>query len=274
MSILKLNNKIITLGGSVVNYTPPLATKGELINMNLDGNGNKTYRVLKCNGKVAEVVGMNPISNTAQCWDEDNTTTTIGSLTVAKYADSDLDIFLNTTWYDTLSNIAKNAIVSQTITQDAWYQSAEGSPVYTGISGRNSANESEYSISKYSDGVIDVGSRNIYALSAQDVIDYLSDENVRVDKTMILRNINIWKMFWNTETMPYQEQLDNAYAFWLRSAAASVARKYAYTVSSWGGVLMPCATNNSTEGFQKLVRPAFQINLSKIPFTKTTEVIS
>lgn len=273
MSILKLNNKIITLGGSVVNYIPPLATKGELININLDGNGNKTYRVLKCNGKVAEAVAMNPISNTAQCWDEDNTTTTMGSLTVAKYADSDLDIFLNTTWYGTLSNIAKNAIIPQTITQDAWYNSAEGSPVYTGIYGSSSANESEYSISKYPDGAIHVGSRNIYALSIQDVIDYLSDENVRVDKTMILRNINIWKMFWNTETRPYQ-QSDNAYCFWLRSAAAHVARKYAYTVSSWGGVLMQCATNDSAEGFQKLVRPAFQIDLSKIPFTKTTEVIS
>ena len=273
MSILKLNNKIITLGGSIVNYTPPLATKGDLINMDLDGNGNKTYRVLKCNGKVAEVVGMIPISNTAQCWDEDNTTTIMGSLTIAKYADSDLDIFLNTTWYGTLSNIAKNAIVSQTINQDAWYPSAEGSPVYTGIHGRNSANESEYSISKYPDSVINIGSRNIYALSIQDIIDYLSDESVRIDKTMILRNTNVWKMFWNTETMPYQEQLDNAYSFWLRSARASSTSEHAYVVNSWGGSLAPDKTNSTTH-FQKLIRPAFCIDLSKIPFTKTTEVIS
>ena len=43
LSILKLNNKIITLGGSVVTAID-YPVKGELINMDLDGNGNKTLR--------------------------------------------------------------------------------------------------------------------------------------------------------------------------------------------------------------------------------------
>ena len=53
MSILTLNNKIITLGGSVIKTSP--ATKSNLINMNLDNNENKTpKKVLKMDGDVAK----------------------------------------------------------------------------------------------------------------------------------------------------------------------------------------------------------------------------
>ena len=64
MSILTNNGKVFTLGGSVLSYTPPppAPVKGELINMNLDGNGNKTYRVLAINGNVAKLLGMSDIS--------------------------------------------------------------------------------------------------------------------------------------------------------------------------------------------------------------------
>lgn len=63
MSILTNNGKIFTLGGSVLNYTPLSApTKGDLINMDLDGNGNKTYRVLVINGNMAKLFGMSDIS--------------------------------------------------------------------------------------------------------------------------------------------------------------------------------------------------------------------
>lgn len=57
LSILKLNNKIITLGGSVVTAID-YPVKGELINMDLDGNGNKTYRVLKADNTTAECLAM------------------------------------------------------------------------------------------------------------------------------------------------------------------------------------------------------------------------
>lgn len=102
MSILTLNNKIITLGGSVVKV--PLATKGNLINMNLDGNGNKTYRVLAMNGNVAKLLGMSDIS-TSQKY---NATNKIGTFTNGTkgqpYVGSDLDTYLNTTWYNTLTD--------------------------------------------------------------------------------------------------------------------------------------------------------------------------
>ena len=35
-----------------------IVTKGDLIALDLDGNGNKQYRVIKCNGNVAQVMAM------------------------------------------------------------------------------------------------------------------------------------------------------------------------------------------------------------------------
>ena len=59
MSILTLNNKIITLGGSVIKTSP--ATKNNLINMNLDNNENKTpKKVLKMDSDVAKTTEVIP----------------------------------------------------------------------------------------------------------------------------------------------------------------------------------------------------------------------
>ena len=77
MSILTNNGKVFTLSGSVLNYTPPPPTKGDLLNIDLDGNGNKTYRVLAINGNVAKLLGMSDIS-TSQIY---NTTSKTGTFT-------------------------------------------------------------------------------------------------------------------------------------------------------------------------------------------------
>ena len=59
MSILTLNNKIITLGGSVIKTSP--ATKSNLINMNLDNNENKTHKkVLKMDSDAAKSTEVIP----------------------------------------------------------------------------------------------------------------------------------------------------------------------------------------------------------------------
>ena len=59
MSILKLNNKIITLGGSVIKTS--LTKKSNLINMNLDSTENKTpKKVLKMDGDVAKTTEVIP----------------------------------------------------------------------------------------------------------------------------------------------------------------------------------------------------------------------
>ena len=59
MSILKLNNKIITLGGSVIKTS--LTKKSNLIHMNLDSTENKTpKKLLKMDGDVAKTTEVIP----------------------------------------------------------------------------------------------------------------------------------------------------------------------------------------------------------------------
>lgn len=262
MSMLKLNNKIITLGGSVVTAID-YPVKGDLINMDLDGNGNKTYRVLSMDGKVAKMLSMSD-TNASQVWDSNNPTITMGTLSVAKYADSNLDTYLNTTWYNTLNTNAKSAIIAQTITQDAWYwkDRVGDSSVYSGTYGASVPGTNNYSISKYANAESTIGNRYIYVLGAQDIIDYLNDINVQIDTSAILRNVNIWKMFWNKTTQP------NYSYSWLRSADAEYSHK-ALQIGAGYGVLVSGIISTGAK-----IRPAFQIDLSKIPFTKTTEVIS
>lgn len=235
--------------------------------MDLDGNGNKTYRVLNMDGKIAKMLGMSDIDYD-QNW-SNGTTCEMGTLTVLQYADSTLDTYLNTTWYNTLNDISKKAIVPKIITQDAWYLNAfdQGSPIYTGTCGTTVPGTENCVAGKYAATELMIGTRYVYALSVQEVIDYLSDENMRIDKTAILRNVNIWKTFWNIETSPDT----GASPLWLRSAIADDGR----TKSNVCRVkdLQGEFSAGRYSGRQK-IRPAFQIDLSKILFTKTTEVIS
>lgn len=190
MSIITNNGKVFTLGGSVLNYTlPPAPTKGDLINIDLDGNGDKTYRVLTMNDNVAKLLGMSNIS-TSQAWSALDTlfTTTIGGQLVSKYQGSDLDTYLNTTWYNTLSVDAKAAIVPQTVMQDSWTASANFTPVKCV-------------------GTETVGERNAYALSIQDIVDYLGVEASYITRAAI------WKMFWNIESAPASTEI----SLWLCS---------------------------------------------------------
>ena len=259
------NNKIFTLGGSVLNYTISFPVKGDLINMDLDGNGNKTYRVLNMNDNVAKVVAMYNIAD-SQKYNTTSITKPFDSLTVQDYMASDLDYYLIDTWYNTLTSTTKTAIVPKNILLDVWYLSTNstisGNPTYSGTSGTTIPGTTDYSIGQYSDYVM-YTTRKIYALSIQDIIDYLSDDDMKVDISAILRNVNIWKMFWNIEVQP-----NNSTSIWLRSASADNS-DYVWFIDSDRGMLR---INNMDYNYA--VRPAFHIDLSKIPFTKTMEVTS
>ena len=71
---------------------PPIVPKGSLVNLDLDGSGNKQYRVIKCNGNVAQVMAM--YDTLTSKWNAyTSRTTTMGTLTVAKYDGSDIDMY-------------------------------------------------------------------------------------------------------------------------------------------------------------------------------------
>ena len=247
----------VEVKGVVDKTPPPLAYKGDILSMDLDGNGAKEYRVLSMNGDVAKVVAM--YDTLTSIWRNDyDTTTTMGTLTVAKYEGSDIDTYLNTTWYNTLTSTTKAAIVPEFVVCDAWYWGNTGDPDYTGTYGTAVPGTDNYTISKYTGGTLNIGERNVFALSVQDVIDYLNDSSVQVDTSAILRNVNIWKMFWNDEVSH-----SGKYS-WLRSSDADDP------VTAWNvlgnyGNLSGIVVDGSY-----VVRPALNLNLSQIEFTKVS----
>ena len=254
MGIVMLDNKVLMSGNQMALYIPPpIVPKGSLVKMNLDGT-ERQYRVIKCNGNVAQVMAMYDTLTSA--WNTDTSkTTTMGTLTVAKYEGSDIDTYLNTTWYNTLTSAAKAAIVPESVVCDTWYWDNTGDPDYTGTYGNSVPGTYNYTISKYAGGTLNIGNRNVFALGVQDVIDYLNDSSVQVDTTAILRNVNIWKMFWNDEVSYSGKYL------WLRSSYADGSSLAWYVYGSFGG-LGSIFGNNSY-----VVRPALNLNLNQIDFT-------
>lgn len=235
-----------------------MPVKGDLISLDLDGSGSKQYRIIKYNKNtgVAQVMAM--YDTLTSKWNADTSkTTTMGTLTVVKYENSDIDTYLNTTWYNTLTSATKAAIVPESVVCDAWYWNSSGDPVYKGTYGTAVPGTSNYSISKYTGGTLNIGNRNVFALGVQDVIDYLNDSSVQVDTTAILRNVNIWKMFWNDE-------VKHSVYPWLRSSSASGSTN-TWNVSGGSGYL-----GNRGVRPSDVVRPALNLDLSKIDFTKVS----
>lgn len=217
--------------------------KGDLITMNVDGT-DKQFRVLNMNDNVAEVVGMANASNSQQF-------AASGQI----YAGSALDTYLNETFYATLNATAKAAIVDKTFTQDSWYSDNSGDPDYSGYYGAANPGTSAYAISLGSATFGAEITRHVYALSVQDVLDYVLDNSITDGQ---LQNYNVWKMFWNDEV----RHTGNTNSLWLRSAHASSSFRAFDVYGDNGRVDYSTASNTYA------VRPAFQIDLSKIPYTK------
>lgn len=233
--------------------TNQVPSKGSIVLLNLDGT-ERQYRVLK-SGNPCKVMGM--WDDLTSKYNSKDVATTMGSTSVQKYEGSTLDTYLNTTWYSTLKDSVKTAIVPENVVHDAWYWSsgsASGNPVYSGTYGESVPGTDVYSIGKYTGGTFNIGERNVFALGMQDVIDYLNDPSVQADTTAILRNINIWKMFWNDETSHSDKFL------WLRSSAADDSR-YVCDVLGTGGRL-----GNGPISASFVVRPALNLDFSKIAF--------
>ena len=250
-----LDNKVLMSGNQMALYVPPppMPVKGDIVNLDLDGQGAKQYRVIKCNGNVAQVMAM--YDTLTSKWNTDTSkTTTMGTLTVAKYDGSDIDIYLNTTWYNTLTDTAKAAIVPESVVCDAWYWNNSGDPDYTGTYGNSVPGTNNYTISKYAGGTLNIGNRNVFALGVQDVIDYLNDSSVQVDTTAILRNVNIWKMFWNDE-------VSHSGNPWLRSSFVDDS------ISVWSVRVDSGRLGGDYVFYSYVVRPALNLNLNQVEFT-------
>lgn len=224
----------------------PLVAKGKIITIE-----SKQYRVIKVAGNVAEVVAMYN-SNTRKPFNATKKTVTFsGGKTGQQYQGSDLDTYLNETFFATLSATMQAAIVPKVINQDMWdtnNSAPSGGTYYHQTYGSNNYYYYD-NVAGVPYGTAEVGSRNIYALSVREVIDYLG-----VSENGDFTDTDIWQMFWN-------DNQSRSESIWLRSDAASNA-DIVFLVNGSNGVLDYYYYSNST-----FVRPAFQIDLSKVEWT-------
>lgn len=233
---IKKGRTLIGGTGYDITFAPPLVmpVKGDLITMNLDGR-DRLYRVLKIVDKtVVEVLTMWNLRESLQ-FDPD----------YDDYKNSELDTYLNTTWYNTLSSTAKAALVSKNINQYA----------YTDNSVYNSNAHASYA--DYSTKTLNqnVGNRYVYALDVEDIEMYFGGTGGSAnDKTpATFSKTDILQMFWNRTTTIGE-------SVWLRSKKAD-DYGYGWRVFGKGFVDIAIITAYCN------ARGAFQIDLSKIGFT-------
>lgn len=235
----KITGTIPTYDGSL-RPDSVMPVKGDLITIE-----SKQYRVLKITKTVAEVLAMYN-STTSQAFD------TSGNSNV--YANSSLDVYLSQTFYNSLSTTMQNAIVAKTFRQDSWYYGSNSSAIakYNGTY----QTTNNYTLSLMSTTFGASISRKCYVLSCQDVIDYLEVTTSMGSADTTLTSENVWRMFWNQTTSS-----GSTYP-WFRSASSDNSH-YAFYVNGYSGDL-----NRTYVDGADAVRPAFQIDLSKVEFTK------
>ena len=244
-SVPSVDLKVWVTWESVRDETP-LAVKGQILSMDLDGQGAKQYRVLSMNGDVAKVVAM--YDTLSSKYNNTSTTTTFGSTTAQKYADSTLDTYLNTTWYNTLTSATKAAIVPENVVQYCYKYydtpNTPNTPTYTYQYQYNWSDSDYDNVDNV--GNVTVGDRNVFALDLKDIFDYFGKVCITSNELMTL--------FFN-QTTAVSKYL------WLRSSNADYSND-AWRVAGGNGTLNSIGVN-----YSGVVRPALNLNLNQIEFT-------
>ena len=232
----KITGTIPTYNGSL---RPEMPVKGDIITLD-----SKQYRVLKTEGTVAEVMCMYDANSSIKFNSASSNNT---------YAGINIDTYCNNTFYSGLSTVMKSAIVDKTFTQDSWKRdtSVLAESHYTGKYG-----SSTYYLMLVNAAYGSSITRHCYCLSVQDVLDYLEATKSMGTSDTTLTDTNIWKMFWNVTTSQSDKNI------WLRSANSSYSYEALY-VNGYSGAL-GCRDVNTAYA----ARPAFQIDLSKIAWSK------
>lgn len=215
--------------------------KGDLITLD-----SKQYRVLKIDGSIAEVLAMYNASEQrfdSATSDYNNT-----------YSGKNIDTYCNDTFYGGLSSSMKTAIVDKTFAQDSW-DSPSSVPTFSHYTGKNINGYPYYLTLVNSEFDATSITRHCYCLSLQDALDYLECSTSMDSSNTTLTGINLLQMFWNQS----ESIISN---IWLRSANASNSQKAFYVYGDFG------LFNVRDVDFKYIIRPAFQIDLSKIEWTK------
>ena len=242
---IKKGRTLIGGTGYDITFGTAMPVKGDLITMNLDGT-SRLYRVLSVNGNVYKVLGM--WDDFTSKYNETSTTTNFNGITAQKYEGSTLDTYLNTTWYNTLSSEAKNAIVPENVIQYCYKYYGEpntpNTPTYT-YQYQYNWNNSDYENAD-NVGNVTVGERNVFALDLKDIFDYFDKVCITSDELVT--------MFWNSTTKVSKYP-------WLRSSYAD------YSESAWSVSGSSGAFSFDEVPYILDVWPALNLDMSKIQYT-------
>ena len=225
---------------TVFEKAAPMPIKGDIITLD-----SKQYRVLKTEGTVAEVLCMYDANSSIMFDSSSNYNNT--------YAGKNIDTYCNNTFYSGLSAAMKTAIVDKTFTQDSWNW-ANSVPMPSHYTGKYGS--STYYLTLINAAYGSSITRHCYCLSVQDVLDYLEATTSMGTSDTTLTDTNIWKMFWNVTTSQSGKYI------WLRSADSSSTYS-AFLIVGGHGYL-----GNTGVTLAGTLRPAFQIDLSKISWSK------
>ena len=246
MGIIMLNNKVLMNQNKIAMYVPPFEppAKGSIIKMNLDET-ERQYRVLSVNGNVCKVLGM--WDDFESKYNETSTTTNFNGTTAQKYENSTLDTYLNTTWYNTLSDTAKTAIVPENVVQYCYQYYDEpntpNTPTYTYQFQYNWSDSNYENVDNV--GNVVVGNRSVFALDFKDIFDYFEKVCITSDELMT--------MFWNSTTKVSK-------GLWLRSSFVDNSGRAWYVRGNLGILGLTGAT------ISNVVRPTLNLDMSKIPY--------
>lgn len=239
----KVVGTIATYDGTFENVPLIDVVKGDIVTIE-----NKQYRVLNVNDTIVEVLGL--YSAKYLRYSTGTTVVFTGGKRGLQYQGSDLDTYLNETFFATLSATMQAAIVPKAISQDMWNESstAPSSGTYYRQTGNFAERYYFDNAGDVSYGTAEVGSRNVYALSVREVIDYLG--------------VSANGDFTDTEIRKMLDVAAKPRGTWLRTSFANgvtsgmkVEGNYAY-IQGYDAI------------YSESVRPAFQIDLSKIAYTK------
>nr|DAJ34570.1 MAG TPA: hypothetical protein [Caudoviricetes sp.] len=193
---------------------------------------------------------MSDIS-TSQKYNATSKTGTFTNGTIGQsYVGSDLDTYLNTTWYNTLTSTVKAAIVPESRTQYMYQYydkpNTPNTPTYT-YQYQYNWSDSDYENVNLTDSIL-IGNRNIFALDLKDIFDYFGKVCITSNELMEL---------WTNQTSAVTGK------YWWLSSALVDFPGYAWFVGGDLGFLFGVGV-----GGDFAVRPAFNLDLSKINFTK------
>lgn len=227
-------------GPSPVPSEPP--SKGDIVLF-----GGHRYRVLKANGWDIEVMCLDIVWQRYEESPSDpehqaTFQTADGEATGVKYAGSDLDVYLNETWYASLPEDVQEAIIEQEgLVQDMYNLDAEEGTEDFLITGGTFG--ITYRIKKVSITGVEIGNRKVYELGIQDFIEYFGNQTT---------NDSINEFYFEVD------ESNTILSSWLNSAKAGDTT-YACCVSAYfGGVGSIFALGG------QLLRPVFHIDLEHI----------